>query len=88
VVRAFLEARDARPLSDDDEQAVNHLYEWISAAALPSPVFAVTFDGTADISDGVFPVESDLHSHPLTQNKRLNKHWMRAGQYQNMPLQC
>ncbi|KAJ5811518.1 CCA tRNA nucleotidyltransferase mitochondrial [Penicillium riverlandense] len=51
VVRAFLEAREVRPLSDDDEQAANHLYEWISAAALPSPVFAVTFDGTADISD-------------------------------------
>ncbi|KAJ5611084.1 hypothetical protein N7510_007803 [Penicillium lagena] len=53
VVRAFLEAREVRPLSDDDEQAVNHLYEWISAVALPSPVFAVSFDGTADITDEI-----------------------------------
>lgn len=35
-----------------EAKAVNNLFDWASAAALPSSDFAVGFDETAEISDG------------------------------------
>lgn len=41
-----------RPLKPAEAKAVNNLFDWASAAALPSSDFAVDFDETAEISDG------------------------------------
>lgn len=49
-----------RPLKPAEAKAVNNLFDWASAAALPSSNFAVDFDETAEISDGKFPYK---HKH-------------------------
>jgi hypothetical protein len=41
-----------RPLKPAEAKAVNNLFDWASAAALPSSDFAVDFDETAEVSDG------------------------------------
>jgi hypothetical protein len=43
-----------RPLKPAEAKAVNNLFDWASAAALPSSDFAVDFDETAEVSDGKF----------------------------------
>ncbi|KAE8154763.1 hypothetical protein BDV25DRAFT_135683 [Aspergillus avenaceus] len=42
VAKSFLELRGPQSLSGDDKCAANGLYEWASAAALPSAVYAQT----------------------------------------------
>ncbi|KAJ5431328.1 hypothetical protein N7445_009060 [Penicillium cf. griseofulvum] len=42
-----------RPLKPAEAKAVNNLFDWASATALPSSDFAVDFDETAEISDGL-----------------------------------
>ncbi|KAI9037849.1 Tti2 family protein [Aspergillus affinis] len=39
---AFLKGWGSRSLSEQDKKAANHIYEWASNAALPSPIFAET----------------------------------------------
>lgn len=51
MAQAYLKAWGVRSLSDEDENAANHLYDWASSIALPSPVFAEVGD-LDDLSDG------------------------------------
>lgn len=41
-----------RPLNQAETKAVNHLFSWASAAALPSSDFAIQFNETISPSDG------------------------------------
>ncbi|KAK1147096.1 hypothetical protein N8T08_001835 [Aspergillus melleus] len=41
---AFLKGWGSRSLSEQDKKIVNYVYEWASNAALPSPVFAETYE--------------------------------------------
>jgi hypothetical protein len=41
-----------RPLTQVEAKAVNNLFDWVSAVALPGSEFASDFDETADFSDG------------------------------------
>lgn len=43
---------DPRPLNQVETKAVNHLFSWASAVALPSSEFAIEFDETTDPSNG------------------------------------
>ncbi|KAJ5782500.1 hypothetical protein N7457_004274 [Penicillium paradoxum] len=49
----------ARPLNPAEAKAVNNLFDWASALALPSSEFAVDFDETADITDDIVKAQSD-----------------------------
>lgn len=51
MAQAYLKAWGDRSLSDEDENAANHLYGWASSMALPSSVFAEV-DDLDDLSDG------------------------------------
>ncbi|KAJ5178424.1 uncharacterized protein N7500_001123 [Penicillium coprophilum] len=48
-----------RPLKPAEAKAVNNLFDWASAAALPSSGFAVDFDETAEISDDVIKAQNE-----------------------------
>ena len=47
-----------RPLKPAEAKAVNNLFDWASAAALPSSDFAVDFDETAE-----FQTVSSFYKH-------------------------
>ncbi|KAJ5812951.1 hypothetical protein N7447_009974 [Penicillium robsamsonii] len=49
----------SRPLKPAEAKAVNNLFDWASAAALPSSDFAVDFDETAEISDDVIKAQNE-----------------------------
>lgn len=51
MAQAYLRAWGSRPLSEEDENAANYLYDWASGIALPSSVFAEAGDPD-DLSDG------------------------------------
>ncbi|CDM31237.1 hypothetical protein CBS147339_60 [Penicillium roqueforti] len=48
-----------RPLKPAEAKAVNNLFDWASAAALPSSNFAVDFDETAEISDDIIKAQNE-----------------------------
>ncbi|KAJ5195965.1 hypothetical protein N7449_006444 [Penicillium cf. viridicatum] len=48
-----------RPLKPAEAKAVNNLFDWASAAALPSSDFAVDFDETAEISDDIIKAQTE-----------------------------
>lgn len=48
-----------RPLKPAEAKAVNNLFDWASAAALPSSDFAVDFDETAEISDDIIKAQNE-----------------------------
>ncbi|KAJ5200576.1 hypothetical protein N7491_008620 [Penicillium cf. griseofulvum] len=48
-----------RPLKPAEAKAVNNLFDWASATALPSSDFAVDFDETAEISDDIIKPQNE-----------------------------
>ncbi|KAF9253480.1 hypothetical protein DTO013E5_131 [Penicillium roqueforti] len=48
-----------RTLKPAEAKAVNNLFDWASAAALPSSDFAVDFDETAEISDDIIKAQNE-----------------------------
>ncbi|CAP96804.1 hypothetical protein E8E15_008275 [Penicillium rubens] len=48
-----------RPLKPAEAKAVNNLFDWASAAALPSSDFAVDFDETAEVSDDIIKAQNE-----------------------------
>ncbi|KAJ5558431.1 hypothetical protein N7535_008642 [Penicillium sp. DV-2018c] len=47
------------PLNPAEIEAVNNLYGWVSAAALPSSEFAAEFDECAEISDNIIKAQNE-----------------------------
>ncbi|KAJ5952765.1 uncharacterized protein N7479_011178 [Penicillium vulpinum] len=48
-----------RPLKPAEAKAVNNLFDWASAAALPSSDFAVDFDETVEVSDDIIKAQNE-----------------------------
>ncbi|KAJ5940272.1 hypothetical protein N7516_000440 [Penicillium verrucosum] len=51
--------RGPRPLKPAEAKAVHNLFEWASAAALPSSDFAADFDETVEISDDIIKAQNE-----------------------------